>query len=100
MFNLRTARLTLAVTAGLNPAARQFRKSSNCNMKLSALAVIIALTTAATAAEPNPAESEAAHLANIRQVTLELPRAGEGYFSPDGSLIVYQAYPVGYPFYQ
>jgi TolB protein len=43
---------------------------------------------------------EAAHLANIRQVTFDLPRAGEGYFSPDGSLIVYQAYPVGYPFYQ
>lgn len=50
--------------------------------------------------EPAPAESEAAHLANIRQVTFQLPRAGEGYFSPDGSLIVYQAYPVGYPFYQ
>ncbi len=29
-----------------------------------------------------------------------LPRAGEGYFSPDGKLVVYQAYPVGYPFYQ
>src|SRR3954469_25272078 len=43
---------------------------------------------------------EAEHLANIRQVTFGLPRAGEGYFSPDGQMIVYQAYPVGYPFYQ
>jgi Tol biopolymer transport system component len=33
-------------------------------------------------------------------VTVGLPRAGEGYFSPKGDTIVYQAYPVGYPFYQ
>ena len=43
---------------------------------------------------------EGKHLSNIRQVTFGLPRAGEGYFSPDGEWIVYQAYPVGYPFYQ
>ncbi|MFP6762789.1 MAG: biopolymer transporter Tol [Planctomycetaceae bacterium] len=47
-----------------------------------------------------PAEQESRHLSNIRQVTSGLPRAGEGYFSPDGKSIVYQAYPVGYPFYQ
>jgi Tol biopolymer transport system component len=46
------------------------------------------------------AADEAQHLGNIRQVTHGLPRAGEGYFSPDGQTIVYQAYPVGYPFYQ
>ena len=33
-------------------------------------------------------------------MTFGLPRAGEGYFSPDGKWVVYQAYPVGYPFYQ
>jgi TolB protein len=49
---------------------------------------------------PSPSESEAKHLGNIRQVTTGLPRAGEGYFSPDGKQIVYQAYPIGYPFYQ
>src|SRR5262249_3375264 len=43
---------------------------------------------------------EAKFLGNARQVTHALPRAGEGYFSPDGKSIVYQAYPVGYPFYQ
>lgn len=43
---------------------------------------------------------EARHLANVRQVTFGLPRAGEGYFSPDGRWIVYQAFPVDYPFYQ
>jgi TolB protein len=45
-------------------------------------------------------EHEAKHLANLEQVTFGLSRAGEGYFSPDGQWIVYQAYPVGYPFYQ
>lgn len=44
--------------------------------------------------------AETKHLANIHQVTSGLPRAGEGYFSPAGDTIVYQAYPIGYPFYQ
>ncbi|MEX2286497.1 MAG: biopolymer transporter Tol [Planctomycetaceae bacterium] len=66
-------------------------------------AVFVALVIACAslrAAEPSVAEKEAVHLGNIKQVTSGLPRAGEGYFSPDGTQIVYQAYPVGYPFYQ
>jgi TolB protein len=59
---------------------------------------------AAVWTQPQPvvtaSEREAPHLANVRQVTFGLPRAGEGYFSPDGAWIVYQAFPVGYPFYQ
>jgi hypothetical protein len=43
---------------------------------------------------------ESAHLTNIRQVTSGFVRAGEGYFSPDGQQIVYQAVPKLYPFYQ
>jgi len=50
--------------------------------------------------KPSAEKLEGRHLANIRQVTFGLPRAGEGYFSPDGKHIVYQAYPIGYPFYQ
>ncbi len=46
------------------------------------------------------APGEEAHLASLRQVTFGLPRAGEGYFSRDGRFIIYQAYPIGYPFYQ
>lgn len=60
----------------------------------------VATTSAANADEPALAEREAEHLANIRQVTWGFPRAGEGYFSPDGEYIVFQAYPLGYPFYQ
>lgn len=52
------------------------------------------------AAQETVATQESRFLANIKQVTNGLPRAGEGYFSPDGKKIVYQAYPVGYPFYQ
>jgi len=48
----------------------------------------------------DPAAEEAKSLGTLRQVTRSFPRAGEGYFSPDGTHIVYQAYPLGYPFYQ
>ena len=59
----------------------------------------LASAVSVSAADPKP-EGEEKFLGNPRQVTFGLPRAGEGYFSPDGKSIVYQAYPVGYPFYQ
>jgi len=43
---------------------------------------------------------EAVHLHHIQQVTHGFSKAGEGYFSPDGRTIVYQAIRSGYPFYQ
>jgi TolB protein len=43
---------------------------------------------------------ESKYLTNIRQVTRGMDKAGEGYFSPDGKQIIYQAVPPGYPFYQ
>lgn len=46
--------------------------------------------------------AESAHLKNIKQVTFDFLRAGEGYFSPDGKTIIYQAEEkgTGNPFYQ
>jgi TolB protein len=46
--------------------------------------------------------AEKAHLTNIKQVTSDFLRAGEGYFSPDGKKIIYQAEEkgTGNPFYQ
>lgn len=46
--------------------------------------------------------SESKCLANIRQVTFGFARAGEGYFSPDGKRIIFQAEETnsGNPFYQ
>src|ERR1043166_8697803 len=45
---------------------------------------------------------ESAHQHNGRQVTADFGRAGEGYFSPEGRQIVYQAEEkgTGNPFYQ
>jgi TolB protein len=47
-------------------------------------------------------KQEAAHLQNIRQVTKDFVRAGEGYFSPDMKHIIFQAEEKdsGNPFYQ
>jgi Tol biopolymer transport system component len=43
------------------------------------------------------ARLEARHLTNVRQVSFGLARAGEGYFSPDGRSIIFQAVPHGSP---
>src|ERR1700736_1929652 len=62
------------------------------------------LACLALGAQP-PAEwekAEAVHLKNIRQITKDFVRAGEGYFSPDGKQIIFQAEEKdsGNPFYQ
>jgi TolB protein len=54
-------------------------------------------------AEPLPWEKdESAHLTHVKQLTSDFVRAGEGYFSPDGTKIIYQAEEkdTGNPFYQ
>jgi tricorn protease-like protein len=43
---------------------------------------------------------EGRYLKNIKQITRGMVKAGEGYFSPDGKTIIYQAVPQDYPFYQ
>src|SRR6185369_12765548 len=46
-------------------------------------------------------KSEAKHLTNVKQLTSTFVRAGEGYFSPDGQAIIFQAEEKGEnPFYQ
>lgn len=64
------------------------------------LSLVLALTLAA---DPAPWDKdEAVHLTNIKQVTTDFVRAGEGYFSPDGKQVIYQAEEkdTGNPFYQ
>lgn len=53
-------------------------------------------------APPEWETREKAHLRNIRQLTHDFARAGEGYFSPDGRNIIFQAEEkaTGNPFYQ
>jgi TolB protein len=66
--------------------------------------MFIWLASLALAADPVAADwqQETAHLHNIRQVTADFVRAGEGYFSPDGKQIIFQAEEkdTGNPFYQ
>src|SRR5438132_4345850 len=67
------------------------------------LPMLLLLASLALGAEPADWEkAEAAHLQNIRQVTRDFVRAGEGYFSPDGKQIIFQAEEKdgGNPFYQ
>jgi len=46
-------------------------------------------------------KAEAKHLTNVKQLTSTFVRAGEGYFSPDGQSIIFQAEEKGEnPFYQ
>ena len=60
-----------------------------------------ALAMAQPAAEKPATESiEGKYLKNITQVTSGFVKAGEGYFSPNGKQIIYQAVRAEYPFYQ
>jgi len=67
---------------------------------MNALLLSLALTAAADSDDWKTAES--ACLKNIKQVTFDFVRAGEGYFSPDGTKIIFQAEEkdTGNPFYQ
>lgn len=74
--------------------------STDCRAESEPKSPVIPPTNVIADPVPESVVAEAKSLANIRQVTFGLPRAGEGYFSPNGEMIVFQAYPVGYPFYQ
>jgi Tol biopolymer transport system component len=65
--------------------------------------MLVLLATLALAADPADwQKAESAHLKNIRQLTRDFVRAGEGYFSPDMKQIIFQAEEKdsGNPFYQ
>src|ERR1700739_3795986 len=65
--------------------------------------MLVLLACLAAGAEPGDwQKQEAVHLQNVRQVTRDFVRAGEGYFSPDGKQIIFQAEEkdTGNPFYQ
>jgi Tol biopolymer transport system component len=65
-------------------------------------ALLLALALAPAADPDDWKAAEAAHLKNVKQVTFDYVRAGEGYFSPDGTKIIFQAEEkgTGNPFYQ
>ena len=69
--------------------------------------LVVTMTTAGAAAaavpaeNPAPAYQEDSYLTQVRQLTTEGRRAGEGYWSPDGKRMVFQSErEPGNPFYQ
>jgi Tol biopolymer transport system component len=58
------------------------------------------LSSPPTARGQGQSDLEREFLSPPARVTDGMPRAGEGYFAPDGRQICYQAVPDGYPFYQ
>ena len=67
---------------------------------VAALAVALPLAPAAMQSG-GPAYTERDFLSRVRRLTVEGRRAGEGYWSPDGSRIVFQSErEPGNPFYQ
>lgn len=65
------------------------------------LTTLLALTLAGDPAT-DWQKQESVHLSKVRAVTSDFVRAGEGYFSPDGTKIIFQAEEkdTGNPFYQ
>jgi Tol biopolymer transport system component len=81
------------------------RRSQTLATALPAIACLLALSPGApTAAEDGQAAArseEARFVTRVRQLTFEGRRAGEGYFSPDGSKMVFQSErEPGNPFFQ
>src|SRR6516164_2597103 len=66
------------------------------------MSLLLALAVSADPAPNDWEKAESAHLKNVKQLTFDFVRAGEGYFSPDGKSIIYQAEEkgTGNPFYQ
>ena len=69
-------------------------------VSLLGVTLVLALAVRRDAVAEPVASLETRTLQNIRQVTRAYEKAGEGYFSPDGERIVFQAVPFDYPFYQ
>lgn len=68
---------------------------------LPTLALLVASALGQNPASTSEADArEAEHLKNIRQVTSGFSKAGEGYFSPDGKAIIFQAAQPGQDDYQ
>lgn len=65
-------------------------------------ALLLSLALAPAADPDDWKAAETANLKNIKQLTSDYVRAGEGYFSPDGTKIIFQAEEKdsGNPFYQ
>src|SRR5262249_49510269 len=100
-----------------NRACEDFRNHSKRRLRMkqnhwncvppAIFALLIGLTQCALADDAASSASDAAkesiegkYLKNVQQITFDFAKAGEGYFSPDGRSIIFQAVPREYMFYQ
>ncbi len=67
---------------------------------LTVICPLAARLAAADDAQTAAPSIESKYLKNVRQLTFDFAKAGEGYFSPDGKTIIFQAQPAEYMFYQ
>ena len=89
-------------------AVAAFVSGPICPLPLANVAAEPAPAAAAAPAANAPADRESSLLSALErqflappvQVTIGMPKAGEGYFAPDARRICYQAVPADYPFYQ
>ncbi|MBX3412964.1 MAG: PD40 domain-containing protein [Pirellulales bacterium] len=97
---LRSLATTLLGRCTLNSSSVSSRRLC-CSAFLPTAVLAVLFSFQATAAEePAYPSIESKYLSNIRQVSEGFVKAGEGYFSPDGKQIIFQAQPRDYPFYQ
>jgi TolB protein len=80
------------------PVSRGYFAAGSAPLAGLAIGLVVAFQGTFSAAGDDSIEGK--FLSNIRQVTSGFVRAGEGYFSPDGKSIIYQAVTTDYPFYQ
>jgi Tol biopolymer transport system component len=76
---------------------------SFCVLNAVVLLGIVAIRPRMVKADDQPPANqsiEGKYLKNVRQLTSDFTKAGEGYFSPDGKNIIFQAVPREYMFYQ
>src|SRR5215475_733129 len=79
----------------------QNSKLKMCRLGLEALLLYSAFWILNSTAADAPGRGEDPFLSNIRQLTFEGRRSGEGYFSPDGKALIFQSErEPGNPFYQ
>ncbi len=78
------------------------RSSGRISRDMAAMFTVCVLLAGRTCSPVAAADEslESRYLHNVRQLTSDFVKAGEGYFSPDAKTIIYQAVLRGYPFYQ
>jgi TolB protein len=75
-------------------------KRTHTHVCLVVCSLLIGVTHCALADDAAKDSIEIKCFKNIRQITFDFAKAGEGYFSRDGRSIIFQAVPREYMFYQ